>query len=97
MDINNGDIYSLEKFNFSLFQNISPLYMDKGYLNFNINHSYEYNNSDSLDIVFNIVENNIVKVRKIIIKGNHKTNENVIRREVDIYPGDILIELNSSM
>ncbi len=89
MDINNGDIYSLEKFNFSLFQNISPLYMDKGYLNFNINHSYEYNNSDSLDIVFNIVENNIVKVRKIIIKGNHKTNENVIRREVDIYPGDI--------
>ena len=89
MDITNGDIYSLEKFNFSLFQNISPLYMDKGYLNFNIKHSYEYNNNDSLDIVFNIVENNIVKVRKIIIKGNHKTNENVIRREVDIYPGEI--------
>ncbi len=89
LNISKGEIYSSDKFNISLFQNISPLYMDKGYLNFNIKHSYEYINNDSLDIVFDIIENNIVKVRKIIIKGNHKTNENVIRREVDIYPGDI--------
>ena len=44
--------------------------MDKGYLNFNINHSYEYNNNDSLDIVFNIVENNIVKVKSDIMNIN---------------------------
>ena len=88
-NIHSGDIYSLEEFNISLFQNISPLYMDRGYLNFNINHNFNYIENDSIDVIFNIIENNIVRVRKIIIKGNHKTNENVIRREVDIYPGDI--------
>ena len=88
-DIKRGDIYSLQEFNISLFQNISPLYMDRGYLNFNISHNFNYLENDSIDVVFNIIENNIVRVRKIIIKGNHKTNENVIRREVDIYPGDI--------
>ena len=35
------------------------------------------------------MENNIVHVRKINIKGNEKTYENVIRRELRMYPGDL--------
>ena len=62
--------------------------MDKGYINLILNHSFEYIDEDSLDIIFDIVENDIVKVRNNIIKGNYKTNDNVIRREIDKYPGD---------
>jgi len=88
-NIQNGDVFSLEKFNFSLFQNVSSLYMDKGYLNVSLAHNFHHVKNDSIDVLFDITENNIVKVRKIIIKGNEKTNESVIRREVDIYPGDV--------
>ena len=66
-DFKSGDIFNLDKFNFSLFQNVSSLYMDKGYLNMSLNHSFNYIDKDSIDITFNIIENNIVKVRKIII------------------------------
>ena len=89
LNISSGDVYHHDRFQYSLFQDVSSLYMDKGYLNLNLQHYFNHIGKDSLDIVFNIQENNIVKVRKIVIKGNNKTNENVIRREIDIYPGDI--------
>ena len=88
ININKGDKFNNDQFNLSLFQNVSSLYMDKGYINLILNHSFEYIGEDSLDILFDIVENDIVKVRNIIIRGNKKTNDNVIRREIDIYPGD---------
>ena len=89
LNISPGDRYSKEEFDISLFQNVSSLYMDKGYLNLDLKHQFDHIAEDSIDVIFNIQENNIVKVRKIVIKGNDKTNENVIRREIDIYPGDI--------
>ena len=89
LNISSGDIYHHDRFQYSLFQDVSSLYMDRGYLNLNLQHNFNHIGKDSIDVVFNIQENNIVKVRKIVIKGNHKTNENVIRREIDIYPGDI--------
>ena len=67
-NIQNGDVFSLEKFNFSLFQNVSSLYMDKGYLNVSLAHNFHHVKNDSIDELFDITENNIVKVRKIIIK-----------------------------
>ena len=45
--------------------------------------------SDLIDVYFDINENSQTKVRKIIISGNSKTNDNVIRRELKIFPGDI--------
>ena len=89
LNISAGDLYHHDRFQYSLFQNVSSLYMDKGYLNLNLQHNFNHIGKDSIDIIFNIEENNIVKVRKVVIKGNDKTNENVIRREINIYPGDI--------
>ena len=43
---------------------------------------------DSLDVHFTIVENHKVYVRNILISGNERTRENVIRRELTIFPGD---------
>ena len=88
INIKKGDRFNNDQFNLSLFQNVSSLYMDRGHINLVLNHTFRYIDQDSLDVVFDIVENDIVKVRNIIIRGNHKTNDNVIRREIDIYPGD---------
>ena len=44
---------------------------------------------DSLDVHFRILENHKVFVRNIMIGGNTKTRENVIRRELRIFPGDV--------
>ena len=73
----------------SISEKVSPLYMDKGYFYFQIIPQIKPVGDDSLDVHFDITENEIVKVRKIIIGGNQKTHENVIRRELMVYPGDI--------
>jgi outer membrane protein insertion porin family len=41
-----------------------------------------------VDINIRIVEGNVVRIKEIIITGNTKTNEKVVRRELKIYPGD---------
>ena len=68
--------------------NINTLYRDKGYLFTEIIPSLIPVSSDSLLLNFTINEKSIVKVNKIIIKGNDKTEENVIRRDIDIFPGE---------
>ncbi len=73
----------------AISEKVSPLYSDEGYFYFQINPTYTPIDKDSLNIHFDIVENQIVHVRKIHIKGNEKTHENVIRRELRVYPGDL--------
>ena len=79
---------NLQKFNLSNYF-LSSMYSEKGFLFAEINPILFPSAKDSLDIYYHINENNIVKIRQILIKGNEKTEENVIRREIDIYPGDI--------
>ena len=80
--------FSKEKLDFSISEIISPLYMDLGYFYFQIIPDIKPIGLDSLDVVFKIQENNIVTINNIIINGNDKTSENVIRRELRIFPGE---------
>tara|TARA_Y100000590_G_scaffold467512_1_gene646640 strand:+ start:1513 stop:3924 length:2412 start_codon:yes stop_codon:yes gene_type:complete len=89
LDINIGDEYNLEKLEFGIYENITSLYMDEGHYFFSINKQEIPIGDDSLEVNFEIIENDIVNIRKIAISGNDKTFENVIRRELKIYPGDI--------
>ena len=89
LGFSNGDAYNDEKFNVAISESVSPLYMDQGYFHFMIDPKITPVGKDSLDVHFTIVENQIVKIRKINITGNDKTHENVIRRELRMYPGDI--------
>ena len=84
-----GDIYEKEKFELAVYESVVPIYMDQGYFNFMIEPQITPIGSDSLDVTFSIKENDIVFINKIIISGNYKTDENVIRREIDIFPGDV--------
>ena len=84
-----GAVFTEDKFQLALSEKVNPLYSDAGYFYFQAIPSYTPVSQDSLDIHFSITENQIVHVRKINIKGNKRTFDNVIRRELRVYPGDL--------
>ncbi len=88
LGITKGDEFNQMKFIFSISENVNPLYMDDGYFHFQATPKITPVSKDSLDVDFLISEGELVKVRKIIISGNAKTYENVVRRELMIFPGD---------
>ena len=65
---------------------ISNAYREEGYLWIQVQEQNEYR-GDTIDVTFTVVEGRPAIVRKIDIKGNDKTREKVIRRELKIYPG----------
>lgn len=88
-----GDIYDLETFNRNLRGNekqtdIASLYLDNGYLTFNLNTVETKVGADSIDILILISEKNQFKVGKVDIQGNDRTKDKVIRRELYTIPGD---------
>ncbi|NIA18655.1 MAG: outer membrane protein assembly factor BamA, partial [Simkaniaceae bacterium] len=89
LHIDKGDVYNEEEFNMAVFDQVQGLYMDRGYIYSQINPQIKPVGEDSLDVHFSIVENHKVYVRNIFISGNTKTRENVIRREMKLYPGDV--------
>ncbi len=68
-------------------RDISSLYMDNGYLFFNVDAVEKAIDNDSLDLEIRIFEGPQAIIDKIIIKGNTRTNEHVIRRELRTLPG----------
>jgi outer membrane protein insertion porin family len=69
--------------------NIQSLYFSRGYIAAVVQEVTSLNpNTGRIDIIYNIQENQINYVDKIKIKGNVKTKDVVIRRELRIKPGD---------
>lgn len=83
-----GDRYHKEAFEMALAKRVQPIYMNEGYLYSRVEPVEYPVGEDSLDVVFNIVENHKVAVRYINVTGNDKTREYVIRRELRINPGE---------
>lgn len=93
LGFNKGDIFDLERFNQNLRGNekqsdIASLYLDNGYLTFNLKTEEEKIGADSIDITILVSERNQFKVGKVDIIGNDKTKDKVIRRELYSIPGD---------
>lgn len=80
------EIFDLEKFNRQV-NSVASMYYDEGYIYAQFDHELE-RVVDRINVRFNISENNRAKVRKIHIRGNRRTKEKVIRRNLAIYPGD---------
>jgi outer membrane protein insertion porin family len=90
--IKKGDIYDLEELNTRLSMNpqgsdITGLYMDDGYLFFNIRPVEIGIIGDSIDIEMRIYEGAQATINNVNISGNDRTNEHVIRRELRTLPG----------
>ncbi|MBD3391697.1 MAG: outer membrane protein assembly factor BamA [Chitinivibrionales bacterium] len=65
---------------------ISNAYREEGYLWVQLKEQFR-RQDDTIDVVFDIVEGRPAIVRKIQIRGNEKTFEKVVRRELVMYPG----------
>jgi outer membrane protein insertion porin family len=90
--IKKGDVYDIEELNTRLSMNpqgvdITGLYMDDGYLFFNIKPVEVGIVGDSIDIEMRIYEGAQATISKVIISGNDRTNEHVVRRELRTLPG----------
>jgi outer membrane protein insertion porin family len=94
LGIKYGDEYNKPLFDQRLNQSqdgrdISSLYMNRGYLFFNIYAVETGVTENHINYEIRIIEGKEARVKNIIIKGNYKTNENVIRREIRTKPGDL--------
>lgn len=92
LGIEKGDVYNQEllekRLSFSEDgRDVSSLYMDDGYLFFNAEPIEVAVENDSIDIEMRIFEGPPATIDKVIIKGNDRTHEHVIRRELRTLPG----------
>ncbi len=93
LGINKGDVYNSElletRLRFSQDgRDVSSLYMDNGYLFFNVDPIEVAVAKDSIDLELRIFEGPQATIDKIVIKGNDRTHEHVIRRELFTVPGE---------
>jgi outer membrane protein insertion porin family len=88
-----GEVYNAEKLEKNLRGNdsqtdVASLYLDNGYLRFNLEPVETRVGADSVDIQVNVYEMNQFRIGHVAIKGNTKTQDKVIRRELYTRPGD---------
>jgi len=88
-----GDIYNPDllenRLRFSQDgRDISSLYLDDGYLFFNIEPVEVAFVGDSIDIEMQIFEGAQATINNVTISGNDRTHEHVIRRELRTKPGN---------
>jgi outer membrane protein insertion porin family len=94
LGIKRGDVYNQSLLDSRLNMNatntdITSLYMDDGYLFFQINPVETNVEGDSIDIELRIYEGKQAIINKVTIVGNTKTNDRVIMREIRTRPGQL--------
>ncbi|MFN3403373.1 MAG: outer membrane protein assembly factor BamA [Cytophagaceae bacterium] len=92
LNIQKGEVYNAANLQRKLTFNpngpdISSLYLDDGYLFFNVEPVEVLVEGDSIDIEMRIHEGLQATIRNVTIAGNTKTHEHVIRREIRTLPG----------
>ena len=93
LGFNKGDVYDVDRFEQNLRGNadqtdVASLYLDNGYLTFNLEPEEKRIGNDSLDVTIHVFERNQFRIGRVDIKGNTKTKDKVIRRELYTRPGD---------
>ncbi len=84
--LKSGEAFDQGKFDKQLGKVYSK-YFDEGFIYIDIKPDYQ-KAADSLNVMLNITENTRARIREIHITGNKKTKEKVIRRQMEIAPGD---------
>jgi outer membrane protein insertion porin family len=92
--IEKGDIYNQDLLNTNLTFNpngfdVSSLYLDDGYLFFQAEPVEVRVENDSIDLEIRIREGKQATIDKVEVKGNTKTNDHVVIREIKTRPGEL--------
>jgi outer membrane protein insertion porin family len=93
LGIAKGDVYNKEllqtRLSFSQDgRDVSALYMDNGYLFFQVDPIEVAVEGDSIDLEMRIFEGPQASIDKVVIAGNDRTHEHVIRRALRTIPGE---------
>lgn len=94
VNIKPGEIYNQSKLEQKLYMNpngidVSSLYMDDGYLFFNLSPQESRIHNDTIDFDVMVYEGKQAIISKVSVKGNDKTNDHVIFREIRTRPGQL--------
>jgi outer membrane protein insertion porin family len=94
LGIKKGDVYNQEQLDSRLYMSaqgndVSSLYMDDGYLFFQISPVETNVHGDTIDYEMRIYEGRQATIRNVTIVGNTKTNDKVIMREIRTRPGQL--------
>lgn len=94
LGIRKGDIYNKELLSTNLNYNengydITSMYMDDGYLFFQIDPVEVAVENDSIDLEMRMREGEQARIKKVAVKGNTKTNDHVVIREMYTRPGQL--------
>ena len=85
--LNSGDVYSEEKLRQDI-QMLTEMYQDKGYAFANVLRTLQIvPGENKVDIYYSFEKGTIAYFGKIIVKGNTKTRDKVIRRELRVHEG----------
>lgn len=94
LGIKPGDIYDQSRLDANLLMNpngrdVSSLYLDDGYLFFNVDPVEVLVVNDSIDLEMRIREGKQATINRVTVVGNTKTNDHVVLRELRTKPGQL--------
>jgi outer membrane protein insertion porin family len=94
LKIQKGDVYNKDRLETNLNYNptgfdVSSLYLDDGYLFFNVQPVEVNVEGDSIDLELRIHEGKQARINKVTVTGNTRTNDHVIIRELRTKPGQL--------
>ncbi|MFH1119077.1 MAG: POTRA domain-containing protein [Bacteroidota bacterium] len=94
LKIKKGDVYNQSELDANLNYNpneidISTLYLDDGYLFFQVIPVEVRVENDTIDLEMRIREGKQATINKVYIKGNTRTNDHVVIRELRTRPGQL--------
>lgn len=84
--VDSGNVYSEERV-YKSQEQLKNAYMDIGFISAQIFPDEKARDDHVIDVHFDVTENDPWKIRKILITGNTKTKDRVIRRELRVWPG----------
>lgn len=66
----------------------------RGYIQTSVRPELGANPSNAIvNVTYNVTEGHLTKIRNVVIRGNTRTRDKVIRRELLVYPGEIYNEV----
>ena len=98
LGIKKGDLYDQTSLETKLFMNpngndISSLYMDDGYLFFQVTPIEKKIENDSVDLEIKVYEGKQARIKKVNVTGNTKTSDHVILRDMYTHPETYFLEM----
>ena len=92
LDMHPGDVYNQKLLNKRLSTDddaVENLYMDQGYLFYQLVPIEKNVRGDSIDLELRMFEGPQARINKVVITGNDRLYEKVVRRELRVKPGEL--------